>query len=212
MIVTNKYFTFYLFLVLSILMSQGFNAQNKDTLTVMTYNIWNGFDWGKDLERKAKVINWIKFKNTDVVALQELNVYTPEKLAIDAKKWGHDYSILLKTKGYSVGLTSKKPIVLKERVLKDMWHGMLHCETFGIDFFVVHLSPSDYTSRRREAKIISEKVTHIQNENFIILGDFNALSPFDNIYLSNNDLLLKKIQKFPIFAVFHAFRGVRLHR
>jgi exodeoxyribonuclease-3 len=146
---------------------------------VMSYNIWNGFDWGKDVVRQKKMISWIKSKKPDVVALQELCAYTEEKLSNDARQWGHNYSILLKTDGYSVGLTSSKPIVLIEKVRGELWHGMLHAETWGVDFFVVHLSPADRDFRYKESMIISEKIKSIQNRNYIVLGDFNAHSPYD---------------------------------
>ena len=111
------------------------NEQGVDTLKVLTYNIWNGFDWGKDTQRRDNTHQWIDSKTPDIVALQELCGYTPEKLAKEAKKWGHSYSVLLKNKGYSVGLTSNRPIELKEKVFDNLWHGMLHCKTWDIDFF-----------------------------------------------------------------------------
>ena len=56
------------------------------SLKVISYNIWNGFDWGKDTARQEKVINWIDAQKPDVVALQELCAYTKEKLLNDAKR------------------------------------------------------------------------------------------------------------------------------
>lgn len=72
-------------------------------------------------------------KNQLLVGLQELCNYTPEKLQEDAEKWGHNYLILLKEQGYSVGLTSKFPIEVKEKIFDGMHHGALHCKTAGID-------------------------------------------------------------------------------
>ena len=90
-----------------------------ETLKVMSYNIWNGFEWGKDTERNAKCVDWIKSKKPDVVALQELCGYTEEMLKEDALKWGHEYVQLLKTEGYPTALTSNRPIELKERKLDE---------------------------------------------------------------------------------------------
>ena len=92
---------------------------------------------------------------------------------------GHNYAIILKDNCHSVGLTSVNPIVLKERVIEDFWHEMLHCETFGIDFFVVHLCPKDHDIRIKESKIILSKIASISNNSFMVLGDFNSQSPFD---------------------------------
>ncbi len=150
-------------------------------LRVMTYNILTGFDWNQDSTRGTKLIEWLNIQKPDVLALEEMNGFTPERLAEFAKKWGHDYSAIAKTDGYPVAITSNKPIIVKERLLEGMWHGMLHCETHGIDFFVVHLSPADWQFRKCEAQAICEKIeqTASETDEYIVLGDFNAHSPFD---------------------------------
>lgn len=162
---------------------------------VMSYNILNGFDWGKDVDRQEKMISWIKSKKPDVVALQELCAYTEEKLSNDARQWGHNYSILLKTDGYAVGLTSSKPIELIEKVREELWHGMLHAETWGVDFFVVHLSPADRDFRYKETMIISKKIKSIKNENYMVLGDFNAHSPYDGDQDMLDDSHLRRVRE-----------------
>ncbi len=157
-----------------------FSAQaQKTNLKVISYNIWNGFDFGKDIERHDRTIDWLISKAPDVVALQELCGYNQEKLLEDAIKWGHNYAIILKDECHSVGLTSSEPIVLKAKVRDDLWHGMLHCKTFGIDFFVVHLSPKDYDFRVKESTIIKVNVDELESNSYMVLGDFNAQSPFD---------------------------------
>ena len=181
--------------VTSIVFSQAKDKiLDEKSLKVMSYNIWNGFDWAKDEDRHQKFIDWINSKKPDVLALQELCGYTQEKLASDAKKWGHDYAIILKEKGYPVGLTSNKPIVLKEKSLDGLWHGMLHAETWGFDFFVVHLSPSDRNFRYKEGVIIGEKIQNIKNKNYIVLGDFNAHSPYDGDQDKVDESHLKKVR------------------
>mgnify|MGYP005656563075 FL=1 len=159
-------------------LSAGLHAQDKD-LKVITYNIWNGFDFRKDVDRKNGVIDWLVDQKPDVLALQELCGYDQETLLEDAKKWGHNHAVILKDNCHSVGLTSMSPIVIKEKVLEGLWHGMLHCETFGVDFFVVHLSPKDRDFRVKESNIIISKIASIENKSFVVLGDFNSHSPFD---------------------------------
>ena len=58
---------------------------------------------------------------------------------------------------------------------------MLHAKTTGINFFVVHLSPSQYKFRVKEVEIITTKIKAIKKENqhYMVLGDFNSHSPFD---------------------------------
>jgi len=159
-------------------LSVGLCAQDKD-LKVITYNIWNGFDFRKDIDRKNGVIDWLVDQKPDVLALQELCGYNQETLLEDAKKWGHNHAVILKDNCHSVGLTSVRPIIIKEKVLDGLWHGMLHCETFGIDFFVVHLSPKDRDFRVKESNIIISKIASTDNRSFMVLGDFNSHSPFD---------------------------------
>ena len=132
-----------------------------------------------------------------MVALQELCKYTNEKLNEDAKSWGHEYSVLLKTSGYAVGLTSNSPIEVKEKIMKGMHHGALHCRTNEIDVVVIHFSPSSYLKRREEVEIIISKLQEIRknNDNYIVLGDFNTHSPMDADLYEPNGALLSRLRE-----------------
>jgi endonuclease/exonuclease/phosphatase family metal-dependent hydrolase len=163
----------------------GFAQDEVKSLKVMTYNIWNGFDWGKDTARNENLIQWVKEQNPDVLAVQELCGYDEEKLRKDAAKWGHPYVQILKEKDYPTALTSKEPIELIEKNVDNFWHGLLHVKTFGIDFFVVHLSPADSDTRLKEAKQIKSRIQELQSDSYIILGDFNTQSPFDAYWLES---------------------------
>ena len=89
----------------------GSNKPASENLNVMSYNIWNGFDWGKDTLRKKNCIRWIKDKNPDVLALQELTGYDEEKLKADAEKWGHNYVKILKKDGKKEQIETNKSTV-----------------------------------------------------------------------------------------------------
>lgn len=184
---------FMAFIVLAFVDLALAQGQETNSLKIMTYNIWNGFEWGKDSLRKESTIAWIRSQKPDVLALQELCAYTEEKLKEDALKWGHPYVQLLKTEGYPTALTSNRPIILKERVEEPFWHGLLHCESYGIDFYVVHLSPADSHIRLDEARLITEKIRKNKDKSYIILGDFNSLSPFDAYWIENSTDLKKKL-------------------
>ncbi len=187
----------YLLLIIGCVLTSLHAYPQTDNIKVITYNIWNGFDFGKDEDRRERLRDWVNQQAPSIVALQELCNYTDEKLAEDAKSWGHEYSILLKTTGYSVGLTSKFPIILKEKIRTGMHHGALHCKTNGIDFFVIHFSPSSYLKRREEAKIILDKMKAVSAENneYMVLGDFNAHSPMDADLYDPEGPLLQKLRE-----------------
>jgi len=178
-----------LFLLIAFSLNFQVFAQT-DQIKVMSYNIWNGFEWGKDKEREAAMVKWLQEQDADVIGFQELNDFTAEKLQALASQWGHPYSILLKEDGYPIGITSKTPLLLKTKMIGGMWHGMLHAQTQGIDFLVVHLSPHDWKFRRREAELLSAYIENVLiqtgQEKFMVLGDFNAQSPFDINFDKNN--------------------------
>ena len=182
---------FILFLFLTVTVKAQDNS-----FTAISYNIWNGYDFGKDEIRRTKVNQWIKSQKPDLVALQELVKYSPEKLAEDAKSWGHEHSVLLKKDGYSVGLTSNQPIELVSKIRDNMHHGALHCRTNGIDVLVIHFSPFSHNKRREEADIILNTISEIDktNDQFIVLGDFNALSPMDD-HLYRDQVLLNRMRE-----------------
>jgi endonuclease/exonuclease/phosphatase family metal-dependent hydrolase len=187
-------------LLLSFACISAFSQAGDDHLKVLTYNIWNGYDWGKDAGRRAEVARWIKGQGADIVALQELCNYTPGKLEEDAEVWGHPYSVLLKTTGYSVGITSSYPIEVREKILDGMHHGALHCSINGIDIFVIHFHPGEIAFRRKEAGIILGKLEPVRDRNkfYLVMGDFNCQSPFDaDLYQPEGSLLTRLKERYP---------------
>lgn len=177
-----------------ILLFSILSVSAQEEFKLISYNIWNGFDWGKDKEREEKLISWMASKAPDMVALQELCAYTDQRLKAQAKAWGHEYSVLLKTTGYSVGLTSKYPITVKEKIIDGMHHGALHCSSNGIEIFVIHLSPFKWAKRTEEAEILSTRIEReIQDgKNVIVCGDFNAFSPVDSDWYQARKRLLER--------------------
>ena len=158
------------------------SQQTPDSgLRIISYNIWNGFEWGRDTTRLKALGLWLKERDADVVALQELCGYDEGRLRREAAVWGHDYVALLKETGYSVGLTSNRPIVVKDKMLEGLHHGALHVETHGIDFLVIHLHPGDDQFRKKEVEILMSKLDWIRRRTdyYMVLGDFNEQSPLD---------------------------------
>ncbi|MGI9455719.1 MAG: endonuclease/exonuclease/phosphatase family protein [Aeoliella sp.] len=172
-------------------------------LRVISYNVLEGFRGNASgrfpagEERRQLVSAWLSEQKPDVIAFQELNGYTEQRLQKEAGAWKHAHAATLKDNGYIVGLTSRYPIEVVERLMPGMHHGMLHCRTAGIDCFVVHLSPFKFRHRQREAQLIAERVKRALDANrpVIVLGDFNALSPADRSNYDDNQALLQRMQE-----------------
>jgi len=147
-------------------------------LRVLSYNVWYGFT--KQPERKKKVIEYVKSLKPDIVSLQELNSYTEEKLAQDARSWGHSHSALLKTGGFPTGITSRFPIMEISRTLEGYHHGLLSCRTGGVRVYVVHLHPGHWQIRHREVDLLTRELAKRDpSEKILLAGDFNTFSSRD---------------------------------
>ncbi|MGD9329255.1 MAG: hypothetical protein PVH48_09840, partial [Cyclobacteriaceae bacterium] len=131
----------FLVLILTFAISCSFSEKknNDSEFRLMTYNVWYGFT--QVPERKDQWIKWMQEQNADVVSLQELNEYTPEKLAEDASKWGHQYTELLKTDGFPTGVTSRYPIEDVQRIFEGFHHGLLRVKIEDMYFYIIHLHP-----------------------------------------------------------------------
>lgn len=172
-------------------------------LRVLTYNVFVGFK--DDAKRHAQAVEWIASQHPDVVALQELNEYTEEKLSQDARAWGHPYAKLCITKsGYHLGITSQKPIENVHLIVKKgINHGMIHGQTHGIDFFVLHLAPQSEEIRLPETEIVLAEIRAIQSTErpTILLGDFNSSSRL------NAGFYQKESRHSPKFDVMDRYLG-----
>ncbi len=164
----------------------SFTGRKPKGLTVITYNVWNGFE--SQNQRRDTFVQWAKKQNADVIAFEELNNFTQVKFSDLAKTWGHPYAVICKESGYPVGISSKYPITNVYKLMKGMHHGCLYGEIEGISFFVVHFSPFSSAKRMQEAdsvlKTLQEK-KRLKGE-VIVLGDFNAFSPHDSLFYAQS--------------------------
>ena len=161
--------------------------ENNSSLRLISYNVWYGFTQVPD--RKVRWLQWMHEQDPDVVSLQELNEYTPEKLAEDASKWGHQYTELLKREGFPTGVTSRYPIEDAQRFFEGFHHGLLRVKIQGIYFYIIHLHPSNWETRNREIDWIISDISKLPEGSAVILtGDFNTFSPDDSIYYNHGQL------------------------
>jgi len=174
----------------------------KQGFGVVTYNILEGFSnsaserFPAGSQRKEAVAQWLADQAPAIVGFQELNGYSQERLQTEAGAWGHPHAATLKDSGYIVGLTSRYPINVVERHLQGMHHGLLHCQTAGIDCFVVHLSPFKYQHRQKEAAEIVDRVKRVMaaGRPVVVMGDFNAVSEADRARYDGDAQLLQRLQ------------------
>lgn len=177
-------------------------SASSDTLRIITYNVWVGFDWSDDTERMDSFVNYINGEAPDVVAMQELNGFTYSTLAKLAARWGHNNVAIVKKEGFPVGITSSQPITVVEKLVEGYGHGLLHVQTHGYDMLVTHLNPANWETRLSEANNI---VAYMQEkglkERTIIMGDFNANSPYDAAVMAecNMDLLTNNTESVTNF-------------
>ena len=166
--------------------NKGINEES-DNLRIISYNVWYGFT--KVPERKETWTAWMKTQQPDIVSLQELNEYTPEKLAEDAKSYGHDYSVLLKEDGFPTGITSRYPIDDIKIIREGFHHGLMRVRIKQIYFYVIHLHPSNWHVRKKEIKQILRNIEELPTGTEVIMaGDFNTFSPLDSIYYTHGRL------------------------
>jgi len=86
---------------------------------IITWNVYEGMKLDTT-QNKTAFAQWIKEKDPDVMAFQEMNRFTQTSLAEFARSYGHGYSLLLKETGFPVALTSKYPISKTEKVIDNM--------------------------------------------------------------------------------------------
>ena len=82
---------------------------------IIAYNVLEGFRTFP--ERHPQVLQWLADQQPDVVALEELNEYTEDRLRLEAARWGHPHVALLKLTGYATGFTSRRPITGLDRIM-----------------------------------------------------------------------------------------------
>ncbi len=171
---------------LACLLSAGL-APAEDGLRVVSYNVWYGFT--KVPERKGTYLKWMKDQEPDVVSLQELNGYTADKLKADAAAWGHEHSAILKEDGFPTGISSRFPIEDVQRFREGFHHGQLRALIKGIYFYVIHLHPSNWETRGREADLILADIASLpKGAEVMLVGDFNTFSAADRAHYAHGKL------------------------
>lgn len=172
-------------------------------LKIISYNVYNGMKLDES-EGKQKYIDWAKAQDADIIAWQEMNFFTREKLEKFAASYGHKYAVLLKESPndpafFPVAITSKYPIVNVNKVVDNLWHGALFADVGNYHFVITHMNPFWTAKRIDEINLIIDSIKYSRdpNEKWIIAGDLNSFSPADKPDYDKSTLLedIKEKQK-----------------
>ena len=172
-------------------------------LKIISYNVYNGMKLDES-EGKQKYIDWAKAQDADIIAWQEMNFFTREKLEKFAASYGHKYAVLLKESPedaafFPVAITSKYPIVNVNKVVDNLWHGALYADIGNYHFVVTHMNPFWTAKRIDEINLIIDSIKYSRDPKgkWIIAGDLNSFSPADKPDYDKSTLLedIKEKQK-----------------
>ena len=185
--------------VIAVGSADNLKQESTTPLKVMSYNVLYGFNHGKQIDAGAK---WIASQSVDFLALQEMYKFTPERLSMLAKRWGHQHSYYYKRKpgkGISLAFTSKFPINDVQILEEGVNRGFLLLESGGIHFIVVHLTSQRLGDRQQESSYISSTIKQLieAGEKLVVLGDFNAMSALDHQRHSNMEIELQAMRDHP---------------
>lgn len=160
------------------------------SLRVISYNILEGMKLDTTAG-KSHFVDWVKKIDPDILALQEVTNFTQASLEKLAEQYGHRYAILLiEGEKFPVAITSKYPILNVQKVSDNMDRGFITATINGFNIVSVHLTPFDYRKRAQEIDLVLAHL-HAQpaKQNWIVMGDFNTLSPIDSAAYSDGRMV-----------------------
>lgn len=156
------------------------------TIKLISYNVYYGLRNDPSIDKKT-FIDWISKHDPDIVAIQEANGFTASSLATMAGSYGHSYSALLRESGFPVALTSRYPITNIKRVFTSSNQGYIFANILDYNIIVLHLNSASEELRQSEMQtILSNTIdTYPFRKKWMIMGDFNCVSPLDEEALTN---------------------------
>lgn len=148
----------------------------------ITYNLLQGMKRDSAAGKPA-FVEWVKSMDPDVLALQEVTGFTQAGLEVMAAAYGHPYAVLLvEGEKYPVAITSKHPITGVRKVYDNMDRGFIISTIAGYHTAVVHLTPFDYRKRQQEVNLLIAEIKNAgPSGNWVLMGDFNTVSPQDSL-------------------------------
>lgn len=159
-------------------------------LRVMSYNIYEGMKLDT-AAGKPVFAAWIKKMDPDILALQECTGFTQASLEKLAEQYGHQYAVLLiEGEKFPVAITSKFPILNVQKVSDNMDRGFISATIKGYNVISLHFTPFDYRKRAQEVNLLLAHIEALASKkNWIVMGDFNTLSPLDSAHYSDGRMV-----------------------
>lgn len=179
-----------IFLFLFLIVGLRHAYAQKSGFRAISYNIYEGMKLDS-ASGKANFIAWLKKMDPDVLALQECTGFTQASLEKLAEQYGHRYAVLLiEGEKFPVAITSKHPILQVQKVSDNMDRGFISATIKGYNVISLHFTPFDYRKRAQEVDLL---LAHIESQaikkNWILMGDFNTLSPLDSAHYSDGRMV-----------------------
>lgn len=171
-------------------------------MKVLQYNIWDGC---REPERFDAFDRWMRERRYDVIGFNELKGWSGEELSRLAAEWGCPHSAIHETQAskHYIGVISRHPIRVVDKVEKPFHHGLLHVIAGGVHFCLTHLSPRSSVAREAEARALAERTGRVR-EPLLLMGDLNTLSPLDRDIYARTKLLDVVKRNDKLFAKFAA--------
>lgn len=179
---------FFFLLLFFFALGPAFSQNNR--LRAITYNIYEGMRLDTSAG-KPGFVQWVKQMDPDVLALQEVTGFTQVSLEKLAGSYGHPYAVLLiEGEKFPVAITSKYPIVNVQKVSDNMDRGFIIARVKDLNVVSLHFTPFDYRKRRQEVDLLLAHINaQSSNQRWLIMGDFNTLSPADSANYSDGRMI-----------------------
>jgi exodeoxyribonuclease-3 len=152
-------------------------------MKVMYLNILEG---SREKERFEKIIRFVNSENPDILGLSELKDWDKndyEKLKEFQKKTNYKNSVFCKChRGFHLALFSNQDFLEQKTIADGFVNGFIRARLMinnePMVVILTHLHYVNEDLRLKELEIIQQNIGN--DENIILMGDMNSLSPLDN--------------------------------
>jgi exodeoxyribonuclease III len=164
----------------------------------MTWNIWNGGEGRVDAIERM-----LREQDPDVVALQEAN----DRATVEAlgTRLGMYVVYGEANSEFAVAWLSRLPVArAQNHRLRVLEKTLLEIETGGLRLFATHLSAGRTKTHEPHRIAEAEAILDVAGEADVLVGDFNAVHPEDEIGVPPPEEALDHVSRRPVELVLEA--------